>query len=230
MSRIVFRPAGAGCDPPSLDAATDAGSPCPELAEAITRQRDVLSERLYQVVAAAPKTVAMLEERGLEFVLQAEKRPLVDYLALRFRTGDALYEHLYVGEKLKQVHHEPLPDDERRPFRERVATLEQEAIRDVVAAAVSPAARTVLADVLARMYGTIVAEGRHTARVLLVGDCLHLDVVTFAQPALAAEGITLEPTFATSKNPVQLQREIGALDPSRFCAVFYSPFTYEFVP
>src|SRR5262249_49584557 len=90
MSRIVFRPAGAGCDPPSLDAATDAGSPCPELAEAITRQRDVLSERLYQVVAAAPKTVAMLEERGLEFVLQAEKRPLVDYLALRFRTGDAL--------------------------------------------------------------------------------------------------------------------------------------------
>jgi len=230
MSRIVFRPDGEGGDPRSLEAATRPAAPCPELADALARQRDVLSERLFQAVADAPKTIAMLEQGGPEFVLQAEKRPLVDYLVLRFRTGDALYEQLYVGEKLKQFHLEPLPDDERRPFRERVAALEQQAIRDVVASAVSPAACSALDEVLARMYGTIVAEGRRIARVLLVGDCLHLDVVTFAQPALAAEGITLEPTFATSKNPVQLQREIGALDPSRFCAVFYSPFTYEFVP
>src|SRR5262245_17381078 len=197
MSRIVFRPGGEGDDPRSLDAAAEAVSPCPELAAILTQQRDALSERLYEVVADAPKTLAMLEQGGREFVLQAEKRPLVDYLVLRFRTGDALYEQLYVGEKLKQFHLEPLPDEERRPFRERVAALEQQAIRDVVASAVSPAARTALDEVLARLYGTIVTERRRTAHVLLVGDCLHLDVVTFAQPALAAEGITLEPTYAT---------------------------------
>ena len=197
---------------------------------ALARQREALSERLFQVVADAAKTTTMLEQGGLEFVLQAEKRPLVDYLALRFQTGDALYEQLYVGEKLKQFHLEPLPDDERPASGSASPTLEQRAFREPRARGAPAADRAALDEVLARMYGTVLAEGRRTARVLLVGDCLHLDVVTFAQPALAAEGITLEPTFATSKNPVQLQREIGALDPARYCAVFFSPFTYEFVP
>lgn len=230
MPNITFRPGGGSDGPAAIDSAAGAATPHPGLAAAIARDRDALSERLFQVVADAPKTATMLEQGGVEFVLQAEKRPLVDYLALRFKTGDALYEQLYVGEKLKQLHLEPLLDDERRGFRERVADLEQRAFRDVLAPALSAGDRAALDEVLARMYGTVLAEGRRTARVLLVGDCLHLDVVTFAQPALAAEGITLEPTFATSKNPIQLQREIGALDPTRYCAVFFSPFTYEFVP
>jgi HAD superfamily phosphatase (TIGR01681 family) len=200
------------------------------LAEAIARRREPLSARLFEVVATAEKTTTMLAQGGLEFVLQAEKRPLVDYLVLRFRTGDPLYEQLFVGEKLKQFHLEPLADDARRPFRERVAKLEKQAFRDLVGSQVSEADAAALDDVLERMYATVLAEGRRTARVLLVGDCLHLDIVTFAQPALAAEGITLEPTYATSKNPVQLQREIGALEPARYDVVFFSPFTYEFVP
>jgi hypothetical protein len=59
----------------------------------------------------------------------------------------------------------------------------------------------------------VLAEGQRRARMLLVGDCLYLDIITFAQPALTAEGITLDPTFLTSKNPIQLRREITALDP-----------------
>ncbi|HKA27842.1 MAG TPA: hypothetical protein VKH82_00600 [Candidatus Binatia bacterium] len=60
----------------------------------------------------------------------------------------------------------------------------------------------------------VLAEGQRRAGVLLVGDCLYLDIITFAQPALTAEGITLDPTFLTSKNPIQLRREITALDPA----------------
>ncbi len=225
MPIITFTPPGEGGGPAAVDRTSR-----PKLASAIARHRDALSERLFQVVADAPKTASMIAQGGREFVLEAEKRPLVDYLALRFRTGDGLYEQLYVGEKLKQFHLEPLPEEERRGFREGVAAREQLAIREVVAPGLALADVAALDDVLARMYGTLLAEGRRTARVLLVGDCLHLDVVTFAQPALAAEGITLEPTYATSKNPIQLQREIGALDPTTFCAVFFSPFTYEFVP
>ena len=36
----------------------------------------------------------------------------------------------------------------------------------------------------------VLAEGQRRAGVLLVGDCLYLDIITFAQPALTAEGIT----------------------------------------
>jgi hypothetical protein len=63
----------------------------------------------------------------------------------------------------------------------------------------------------------VLAEGQRRARMLLVGDCLYLDIITFAQPALTAEGITLDPTFLTSKNPIQLRREITALDPGEYC-------------
>src|SRR5262249_15635109 len=143
------------------------------LAQAIERSREALSMRLFEAVANADKTATMLAQGGLEFVLQAEKRPLVDYLVLRFRTGDPLYEQLFVGEQLKQVHLEPLADDARGPFRARVAELEQRAFRELVGAQVSGEDAAALDDVLDRMYRTVLAEGRRTARVLLVGDCLH---------------------------------------------------------
>jgi FkbH-like protein len=202
----------------------------PGLARALVGSRERLTRELYQVVADWERTAEMVAEGGVEFVLQAEKRPLVDYLRLRFETGDPLYEQLYIGEKLKQLHYEPLQGEARRRLRERVAMDEQRVFHDVLEAQLAPDEADALRGVLARVYAAVLAEGDRRARVLLVGDCLYLDVVTFAQPALAAEGITLEPTFLTSKNPVQLRREIAALDPTQYCAVFYSPFTYEFVP
>jgi FkbH-like protein len=229
MANLAFRASGLTNGQGDVTAASAERSR-EALAQAIERSREVLSMRLFEAVANSQKTATMLAQGGLEFVLQAEKRPLVDYLVLRFRTGDPLYEQLFVGEKLKQFHLEPLADDARRPFRARVAELERRAFRELIGAQVSGEDAAALDDVLDRMYRTVLAEGRRTARVLLVGDCLHLDIVTFAQPALAAERIVLEPTYATSKNPVQLQRDVGALDPARYDAVFFSPFTYEFVP
>jgi FkbH-like protein len=206
------------------------GPVVPGLARALVANRERLTGELYRVVADWERTAKMVGEGGVELVLRAEKGPLVDYLTLRFETGDPLYEQLYIGEKLKQLHYEPLQGEARRAFRRQVAAEEQRVFHDVLDARLAPDEADALRGVLERVYAAVLAEGDRRARVLLVGDCLYLDVVTFAQPALAAEGITLEPTFLTSKNPVQLRREIAALDPTRYCAVFYSPFTYEFVP
>jgi FkbH-like protein len=205
-------------------------TPMPGIARALAANRERLTQELFRVVARWERTEKMVAEGGVEFVLQAEKRPLVDYLTLRFDTGDALYEQLYVGEKLKQLHYEPLQGAERRAFRERVAAEERRVFHDVLGRQLDAVETHALRDVLARLYAAVLAEGERHARVLLVGDCLYLDIVTFAQPALAAEGITLDPTFLTSKNPIQLRREIAALEPTEYCAVFYSPFTYEFAP
>src|SRR5215471_5414212 len=80
----------------------------PGLVRALAASRERLSQALYRVVADWERTAAMVAEGGVYFVLEAEKRPLVDYLRLRFESGDPLYEQLFTGEKLKQLHHEAL--------------------------------------------------------------------------------------------------------------------------
>ena len=59
----------------------------PGLARALVAHRELLSRELYRVVADWERTTKMVAEGGIEFVLQAEKRPLIDYLRLRFETG-----------------------------------------------------------------------------------------------------------------------------------------------
>jgi hypothetical protein len=86
-----------------------------------------------------------------------------------------------------------------------------------------------LRAVLARVYAAVLAEGDRRARVLLVGDCSTSTSSPSRSRRSPRRGSPSSRPF-TSKNPIQLRREIGALDPTQYCAVFYSPFTYEFVP
>jgi FkbH-like protein len=65
-------------------------------------------------------------------------------------------------------------------------------------------------------------------RVLLVGDCLFLDIVPFIVAALLDAGIRLVTDYATSKNPAILRDELRALSAKKFDLIFFSPFTYEF--
>jgi hypothetical protein len=171
----------------------------PGLVRALAASRERLSQELYRVVADWERTTAMVAEGGVEFVLEAEKRPLVDYLQFPFESADPLYEQLFTGEKLKQLHHEALQGPARAASRARVVDDEKRVFHDVLAPQVDAAECAALADVLERAYAPVLAEGEREARVLLVGDCLYLDIVTFAQPALAAEGITLVPSFASRR-------------------------------
>ena len=51
----------------------------------------------------------------------------------------------------------------------------------------------------------------------------------FLAGPLLSHGIALEPTYATSKNPIELQRFLGgAAGMRKFDLVFFSPFTYAF--
>jgi hypothetical protein len=59
----------------------------PGLARALVANRERLTGELFGVVADWERTTKMVAEGGVEFVLQAEKRPLVDYLKLRFETA-----------------------------------------------------------------------------------------------------------------------------------------------
>ena len=62
----------------------------PGVARALVASRERLTQDLFGVVADWERTQQMVAEGGVEFVLRAERRPLVDYLTLRFDTGDPL--------------------------------------------------------------------------------------------------------------------------------------------
>jgi FkbH-like protein len=64
--------------------------------------------------------------------------------------------------------------------------------------------------------------------VLLVGDCLFVDLLGFLAVPLMKAGIQLIPTFVTSKLISQQQRDIAEQQTKEFDLVFYSPLTYAF--
>jgi hypothetical protein len=66
--------------------------------------------------------------------------------------------------------------------------------------------------------------------VLLIGDCLYLDVRGFLAPLALEDGISLWPTFLGNKNHAELRNALRKLAEARFDLIFYSPFTYEFSP
>ena len=64
--------------------------------------------------------------------------------------------------------------------------------------------------------------------MLLVGDCLYLDLLGFLTVPLLEAGIQLVPTFVTNKLISGQHREIHQNQAKEFDLVFYSPLTYAF--
>ena len=74
----------------------------PGLARALVANRERLTGELFGVVADWERTTKMVAEGCVE---QAAAGRLPE---APVRDGDPLYEQLYIGEKLKQLHYEPL--------------------------------------------------------------------------------------------------------------------------
>ena len=151
-----------------------------------------------------------------------------DYLQRHFTCQDNTYRDLLIGEEIKGLY-EPALADLPEPGRIRIVLAEQvDGIEAAVRSHLNEAAWQVLMQFLAQIEETLTAEPACTRRVLLVGDCVFLDIVSFLVPALLAEGVRLIPTFATSQLGPMLREEIRRLADKPFDLVFYSPFSYEF--
>src|SRR5262249_47393727 len=64
--------------------------------------------------------------------------------------------------------------------------------------------------------------------LFLVGDCLFFEVTAFLAGPLLERGIELNPSYASSRNPMDSARMIRQQAARRWMAVGFSPFTYEF--
>jgi FkbH-like protein len=206
--------------------------PARQLSASLRRNRHALARRLMESLAGWEKYDRELREHAgrIDEYLRLQFYVFVDYLERYFRTGDEVYKSLYIGEKLKQLYDLSLGPEQDRANRERVTETDIRALCGPIREELGAGAAGLLESLLRDVQGMVLARGRKHLEVLWVGDCLFLDVRGFLAPRALEDGITFEPTFVGSKNPVQQREELRKLSGRRFDLVFYSPFTYEFSP
>lgn len=155
---------------------------------------------------------------------------LIDYLAEYLGNEKEDFRHLYVGERVKITY---VAGDSVEARNRRVATLLDSDRRALLASL-----RDYLPeDALKSMdsffdvsIGLFDRASFRELRVLLIGDCLYLDVMAFLTGLAANDGITLLPHYITFRDMLKVRDEVRALKGMRFDVVFFSPFTYDMHP
>jgi FkbH-like protein len=151
-----------------------------------------------------------------------------DYAAEYFDRNDETFLLLFVGELVKALYDAHLDDNSAGEQSSRVLAVMREKLDSQFSTALTTESRNRFSSFLDDASRIITSKPGKTQRVLLVGDCLFLDIVPFIVAALLDAGIRLVTDYATSKNPAMLRDELRALSTKKFDLIFFSPFTYEF--
>src|SRR5271170_7867865 len=121
--------------------------------------------------------------------IRLEMLSFVDYLARFFENDDATFIDLYLGEKLKQCY-DPRDSPENSIDRKKRITDKDRAIFiSELKAVLKPSQLERLMATLEDIQQIVTSPGRIRAKVLFVGDCLHLDVISFLTAPLLRLGI-----------------------------------------
>jgi len=198
-----------------------------KLAQALSRHRNQAAAILAKPLAQWSKFAASAESLGADAFAREETGPLVDFLIRYFETPDPTWRHLYIGERLKELH---LPTDnveQTQARRREVLIDDRSGLCELIGAELDAASLEPLDRLLSEALNLATATTREV-HVLFVGDCLFLQLSTFCSAALLEEGITLRPIFATSRNPFELHSSLQNLEPTAFDLVCFSPYTYTF--
>jgi FkbH-like protein len=171
------------------------------------------------------------QQHDWDSFVEREFSAYVDYLAYYFGQHERSFRQLFIGEKIKSLY-DPQLDDSARLLQARdVGCSELAGLERVLRTRLSDAAWNLLTLELDAVTELLCTTKAHTQRVLLIGDCLFLDIVPFTFGDLLETGVSIMPDYAASKNPFELHNQLRKLAAERtFDLVFYSPFSYEFVP
>src|SRR5207253_7532262 len=101
-------------------------------------------------------------------------------------------------------------------------------IRALLSGRLSSSAQALLDAHLSGIERLLGSRAPKTQRLLLVGDCIFLDIVPFIVGPLLEAGISIVPEYVASKNPLELRDQLRKISAQKFDLVFFSPFSYEF--
>jgi len=202
--------------------------PTGRIAAALSEKRSTIARGLAEQLANWEKYESDFEQLGADQFVERETQALVEYLLNYLRSGKVVWWDLYLGERLKQCH---LPTDSPEQVLDRRRTvlradcqylrgqLQEDAGKDEIES---------LTDLFERAIAAVTDEQLRECHILLVGDCLFTDLVSFLTAPLATDAITLRPIYLTSKNPTELRNDMRAAAKQKFDLVCYSPYSYEF--
>ena len=193
----------------------------------LLERRQEISGELAALVEGWPKYADHFARDPAGFA-EIESAALVDYMAAYLRDGDVAFRHLYVGEKAKQFYDPATPPEQRQERERKILAGERAAF--LAALGDFGEARDATAEAFDAIDEALTGEAEHELRVLLIGDCLYLDVIAFLTAPAIADNIRLVPRFVTSHDLTEVQSELAALVDQRFDLIFFSPFTYAFLP
>lgn len=202
------------------------------VAAALTELRDEVALCLMKSVADWDKYRAQIAAvKDLKEYLRRDYHFMIDYLALRFKTGDVTYRSLYIGDKIRQAFFEqefaPEAQTERR---RKILESDAAGITALLRPRLDVADLAALENELGEIKRILTTRTPDSIEALFVGDCLYLDVTAFLAGACLADGITLNPTLVTSRNPAELRNLAREMAGRKFDLIFFSPFTYENSP
>jgi FkbH-like protein len=202
------------------------------LCRVLRHNREALAEVFSSALASIPRWKLLMDSEQSQWgtFLQTHFFAFVDYLVEYFHTGDATYKQIFVGEKIKALYDADADDATRQAQTEAVNRIERQGLEAALQDKLSPDAWHLLSSEINAIHRLLDSEAKHTQRVLLVGDCIYLDIVPFIIGDLLESGIRLVPYYATSKNPLELRDQLRKKSARKFDLVFVSPFSYDFVP
>ncbi len=199
------------------------------LGDALAHHRVTAAAGLLKSVESWRKYAPEIAADRDEF-LRRELFAFVDYMSLHFRTGDDRYRHLYIGEKLKQVYDPAASAEEQQNLRRDIPARDTAAVLDAMRPHSGERELAVLERFLKGVEGVLSAKASKNLRVLLIGDCLHLDVMSFLTVPCLEDGVSLEPVYLATKSASEVRSTARAMAARKFDLVFFSPFTYEQSP
>jgi FkbH-like protein len=203
-----------------------------ELAAAFAAHRAELAEAFYQAVREADESAGFLPDVMAEFHewWQAVIETAIDLAAEWLGAPDELRQDQFAG-WISRLNHPSIRPESAPAFSAgRILERVKPRWAGILEGKISAAALRILGDDLDRLIEPLSRPTRKNLRVLFIGDCLMSEIMAgVAGPCVRAQ-ITIEPVHRHNGVQAILRNEIRELAQSAFDLVFFSPFTYTFVP
>ena len=199
------------------------------LAARLEARATVLARRSFDRIGGWEKFADLRAAAGSDDRFIADHlRIYPTYLSRYFETGDPAYRDLYTTQKRRHLYEFAAWPAER--LVEHARSMCEADAADTLAVlgeSISPPQAGLLTQVFAEIHRAVHLAAGKRLRVLFVGDCLYLDMLSFAEPIRAEDGIDLDAEYVTTKNPIEMDAMIRSLAGKPFDLVAYSPLTYE---
>jgi FkbH-like protein len=203
------------------------------IAAALGRRRREIAQRFFDAVALEKRLPAATPPEGLPLAeyLQRDFYVFVDLFQRFLETSDETFRNLLVGELARQLSlTAETSTDELSQVRHRILQAEREGLSALLRPDLTEAQLALLDAAFSEVASILTAPGGKALRILMVGDCLLRDIVAFLIGPCLEDGVSLNITFVSGKDPASLRNELRGMRGRKFDLAFFSPFTYEFSP